>query len=115
MLTLCRGLQFTNQASHPLSILIIYSLHTCRDTCQHLIRNGFKHIGKNGYRQMVTKNFHTVTLLAIDVRHVNHTDIHADIPYIGCPLAVYKTIGMSISKMAVQAVGVTDGTASIRP
>ena len=58
---------------------------------------------------MVTKNFHTVTLLAIDVRHVNHTDIHADIPYIGCPLAVYKTIGMSISKMAVQAVGVTDG------
>ena len=58
---------------------------------------------------MVTKNFHTVTLLAINVRHVNHTDIHADIPYIGCPLAVYKTISMSISKMAVQAVGVTDG------
>ena len=57
---------------------------------------------------MVTKNFHTVTLLAINVRHVNHTDIHADIPYIGCPLAVYKTISMSISKMAVQAVGVTE-------
>ena len=63
---------------------------------------------------MVTKNFHTVTLLAIDVRHVNHTDIHADIPYIGCPLAVYKTIGMSISKMAVQAVGVTDGKSPFR-
>ena len=58
---------------------------------------------------MITKNFHTVTLLAIDVRYINHTDIHADIPYIDSPLAVYKTIGMSVSKMAIQTVGITNG------
>ena len=63
---------------------------------------------------MVAEYFHTVTLLAIDIRYVNHTDIHADIPYISCPLAVYKAIGMPVAKMAVQAVGITVGMAAMR-
>ena len=108
MLTLCSGLQFTNQASHPLSILIIYSLHTCRDTCQHLIRNGFKHIGKNGYRQMIPEDFHTVTFLTVNIRYVDHADIHTNIAYIGSALPVHQTIGAAVAQMAIQPVGITD-------
>ncbi len=62
------------------SILIIYPLHPRRNAGQYFVRNCIECIGEDGYREMVAEDFYAVALFAVDVRNVNHTNIHTDAP-----------------------------------
>ena len=89
-------------------VLEIHSLYSVADACQYLVRDSVESIGENSYREVVAEDLYAVTLLTWDVSHINHTDIHADVSYIFCLLAVYETIAMTIAEMTVETVCIAD-------
>ena len=44
--------------------------------------------------------------MAVDVGYIYHTDIHADVAYVRCFLAVDEAIAMAVAEMAVESVGI---------
>ena len=58
---------------------------------------------------MVAENLHRVAFAAVDVRHVDHADIHADVAHVGGALPVHQAVGIPVAQVAVQAIGVADG------
>ena len=84
-----------------LLILEIDFLDATADTGQYLIGNRVKDIGENGDRQVLTKDFHTIALMARYVGNINHGNVHADIAYVWCFLSVYQTVAGAASQMAV--------------
>ncbi len=90
----------------------INSLNSVADACQHLVWNGAKGIAEHSDRQVVAKDFHLVTLLAVDVGHVNHADIHADVTHIVGFLPIHQTIAATIAEMTIEAVGIANRNGS---
>ena len=86
------------------SVLEIHPLYTVADARQHLVWNGVKTVGKHRHGQMVAENLHRVTFPAVNVCHVNHRHVHADIAHIGRTLAVHQTIAATAAQMAVQSL-----------
>ena len=59
------------------------------------------------HRQVGTEYLYAVTLLAVYIRDINHADIHADISYVVGLLTVHKAIGLAVTQVTVQAIGIT--------
>src|SRR5574344_1366005 len=90
------------------SIFEINSLHAGRYAGKNLIRDGFQNIRKIAHRQVITEYFHPVTLLTVDIRHINHANIHADITHVRSLLPVHQTIAVTVAQVAIQSVGIAD-------
>ena len=56
---------------------------------------------------MVAEYLHGITFLAVDVRHIYHAHIHADVAHIVCLLPIDKTVAAPVAQMAVQTIGIT--------
>ena len=91
------------------SIAVIYSFYSFRYRCQHLVWYRLKPLGNCGYRQIGAEDFNAVSLVAVDICDINHTDIHTDIAYIGRFLPVDNAVSPAVAEPAVQAVGISYG------
>ena len=96
------------QISKDLSVLEIHPLHTVADAREHLVRNGLHHVREHRYGQVVAEYLHGVALLAVNVGHVDHRHVHADVAHVGCLLAVYEAVTPPAAETAVESVGVAD-------
>ena len=57
---------------------------------------------------MITENLHSIPFLAVNVRNINHANVHTDVTHIGRTLAIHQAIGVPVAKMTVQSVGISD-------
>ena len=89
-------------------ILEVNSLHTVADSRQNLVWDGAERIAEDGHWEVVAEDFNTVAFLTINACYVNHSYVHTDVTDILCLLTIYQTIAVAVTKMAVQAVSITD-------
>ena len=57
---------------------------------------------------MIAENLYGIPFLTVNVRNVNHANVHTDVTHIGRTLAIHQTIGVAVAKMTVQPVGISD-------
>ena len=86
------------------SVLIVHTLNPGRHTGQHFVRNGVERIGQHCDRQMVAEDFHRIAFLAVNVRHVDHADVHTNVTHIRSALAVDQAIGVSVAQMVMNSI-----------
>ena len=88
--------------------LYVNPLDTVADASEHLVRDGAKGITEHRDGQVVAKDFYLVTLLAVDVGHVNHADIHTDVAHIVGLLSIDEAVAAPIAEMAIESVGIAN-------
>ena len=76
-------------------ILIINPLYPSGYTSQHFVRNRIQFIRKDSNRKIITEDNRLVTLTAVDVRYINHTNIHTDIADIRRFFSIHQTVSGS--------------------
>ena len=86
----------------------IDSLDAGRNARHYLVGNRVEPLGKLRDGQMRAENLHTVAHVTVDIRNVNHADIHTDISHIGSRVPVYQTISISVTQMPIQSVGIAN-------
>ena len=59
--------------------LYINTLHSGGNTCKDFVGDGTDGIGEDSDRKVVAEDDSMVTWLAVNIRHVDHADIHADV------------------------------------
>ena len=59
--------------------------------------------------QLFAEYLDPVAGLAVDVGHVDHAHVHADVAHDGGPLAVHHHAPFAVAQVAVQSVGIADG------
>ena len=89
-------------------VLIVHSLDTVADTCQNLVWNCVNRIRQYCHGQFLTEYYNLVALLAVNVRHVNHGYVHADVAHIFSLLAVDEAVAVAVAKMTIESVGIAD-------
>jgi len=60
------------------------------------------------YRQVLAEYLYRVTLLAVNARHVNHSDVHTYIANILGSFTIHQTVAATVTQMAVKSVGISD-------
>ena len=89
----------------PLKIDTLYPIgHAGQD----FVRDGAECLSQYRHRQIISKDDSLVPFLAINIRHINHAYIHADIANIGRLLPVHQAISVPVAQMPVQPVGISD-------
>ena len=94
------------------SFLIIDALYAIANARQYLVRYRFEGITQDRDGQMWAKNFHTIALLAGNVGDVDHTNVHTNIAYVIGLAPIDQAVGMPITQMAIQSVGIPDRDSS---
>ena len=80
----------------------INSFHTIGYTCQNFIRNRAQNIRQDCNRQIITEYNDLISFTTINVRYINHANIHADIAYIRSFLSIHQAISIAISQSSLQ-------------
>lgn len=81
----------------PVLFLEINSLHSLAYSGHYLVRDGSDAFCEYSDRQAAAKYLDGISLLAVDVRDVNHCHVHADITYVRCRLSVDDTEAPAVS------------------
>ena len=92
-----------------LTFLHIDVLDTIRNACKHFVGNGSDGIAEHCNGQVVTKDDGMVAHTAVDVGHINHADVHADVPHVVSPLSVHQAVALAVAQTAIQSVGISNG------
>lgn len=89
-------------------LLYIDLLYAAADGSENLVRNGVEGVGEDCYREVCAEDFYAVAFLAVDVGNIYHRYVHADIANVWRFLAVYETVAVATTEVAVESVGITD-------
>lgn len=82
-------------------VLIVHSLDTVADACQNLVWDCVNSVWQYCHGQFLTEYYNLVALIAVNVRHVNHGYVHADVAHIFSLLAVNETVAVAVAEMTV--------------
>ena len=93
----------------PSALQRVYTAHTGRYACHHLVGDGAEPLGQLGHGQLRAEDLHFVALLAGDIGDVYHAHIHADITHIAGWPAIHDAVSASVAQAAVQSVGIANG------
>lgn len=87
-------------------MLDVDALNTGTDAGENLVRDGAEGIGEDGDGEVVAEDFRHVALFAVNISDVYHADIHTDIAYVFCFLAVDETVAVAVAEMTVETIGI---------
>ena len=93
-------------------ILEIDALDAVGNTREDLVWDGIKGIAEDGDGQVLAKDLHLIALHTGNIRHVDHRYIHADVTHVLRLLTVHQTIAVTITQMAIQAIGIANRNGS---
>lgn len=95
--------------SRHLLIYVIDAFDAGGDGGEDFVGDGADGVGEDGGGEVGAEDDGLVALAAVDVGDVDHADVHADVPYVGCLLPVDEAVAAAAAKVAVEAVGIADG------
>ena len=100
----------------PGLLLYVDMLYTCRYAREYFVWDSTDGIAENRDRKFVAENGDAVSHLAVNIRHINHTNIHADVAEVVGPLSVDQTVAVAVAEFAVESVCISnwDGSYACR-
>ena len=78
------------------------------DSRENFVGDGVDDVAEDSDRQVLAKDLHLITLLTRDVGDIDHRYIHTEITHILSFLTMHQAVAMTIAKVTVQSVGITD-------
>lgn len=89
-------------------LLEVDAFYTRADRSKYLVGNRIEYIREYRYGKVVAKDLNRVSLVAVNVGHVDHANVHTDIANVGRLLSVHQAVAMAIAQVAVQSVGIAN-------